>query len=206
LHAIEAWQVFERTYQGQKKLMLAPHSQLADAKSTAHWRLMPRKQSHGAKPSPKGSFGFWLLCLSQQPVAAHVLWGNPCRNFHSGAFRLGCWDLGPCPNPYSSIVHPCVGAEAPGIKVKDASKEVAKSAWLKLINLIIIDNHRMIPSDDSSSSRRFQLASECRQTRLVPHCFELIIVRMVGELRRIPREAKRPQAVSLATALDLQQE
>lgn len=45
--------VFERTYQGQKKLMLAPHSQLADAKWTAHRRLMP-------------------------------------RNFHSGAFRLGC--------------------------------------------------------------------------------------------------------------------
>jgi len=72
--------VFERTYQGQKKLM---------------------KQSHGAKPSPKG------ISIPE---------------------RL---DL-----------------DAPGIKVKDASKEVAK---------------------------------------------------MVGELRRIPREAKRPQAVSLAS-------
>lgn len=72
--------VFERTYQGQKKLM---------------------KQSHGAKPSPKG------ISIPE---------------------RL---DL-----------------DAPGIKVKDASKEVAK---------------------------------------------------MVGELRRIPREAKHPQAVSLAS-------
>jgi len=72
--------VFERTYQGQEKLM---------------------KQSHGAKPSPKG------ISIPE---------------------RL---DL-----------------DAPGIKVKDASKEVAK---------------------------------------------------MVGELQRIPREAKRPQAVSLAS-------
>lgn len=72
--------VFERTYQGQEKLM---------------------KQSHGAKPSPKGI-----------------------------------------------SIPECLDLDAPGIKVKDASKEVAK---------------------------------------------------MVGELQRIPREAKRPQAVSLAS-------
>jgi hypothetical protein len=103
---------------------------------------------------------FWILAPVFVTTAggSSCAVGDPCRNFHSGAFRLGCWDLGPCPNPYSSIVHPCVGAEAPGIKVKDASKEVAKSAWLKLMNLIIIDNHRMIPSDDS---RRFQTISTC---------------------------------------------
>ena len=90
---------------------------------------------------------FWVLApVSQKLLARGIPWnlGDPCRNFHSGAFRLRCWDLGPCPDgpkmvqvhtAYSSIVHPC-GAEAPGIKVKDASKEVAKSAWLKLINVI----------------------------------------------------------------------
>ena len=73
----EEWQVFERTYQGHQKLMLAPHYQLADANSTARWRL-PRKQSHGAKPSSKGSFGFWLLCHKNcWLVESRGIWGIP---------------------------------------------------------------------------------------------------------------------------------